>query len=87
MQHALPELLLGRSRIEGVLQFSLEGLELLAQVPLEFLSLVPGQLLRLEVLLQLRQLGLQLSNLLQSIVLMAHLFLTPEIKTVKTLWL
>lgn len=40
----LPELLLSRSCIQGVFQFSLEGFKLLAQIPLEFLSLVPGLL-------------------------------------------
>lgn len=85
MKHTVPKLLLGCSCVEGVLQFSLQGLKLFTQVPLEFLSLVPGLFFGLEVLLQLRQLRLQLPNLLQSVVLMADFFLAPEIKVLKCL--
>lgn len=76
-QRAVPKFLLGSGCIKGVLQFSLKGLKLFTQVPLEFLSLVSGHFLRLEVLLQLRQLGLQLPHLFQSVVLLANLVLAP----------
>lgn len=72
-----PQFLLGSGCIKGVLQFGLKGLKLFTQVPLEFLSLVPGQFLWIEVLLQLRHLSLQLPHLFQSVVLLANLVFTP----------
>lgn len=59
-----PELLLGSRGVQCVLQLRLQGLQLLAEVPLEFLCFSATQLLRLQVLLKLSQVGLELSDLL-----------------------
>lgn len=73
----VPELMLCGGRVQRVLQLSLESFQLLAKVSAVFLSLGPGRPLQLQVLLQLRDLGLQLADLLLSLVLGRRLFLDP----------
>lgn len=73
-----PELLLGSRGVQCVLQLCLQGLQLLAEVPLEFLRFGATQLLRLQVLLKLSQVGLKLSNLLESVVLLGSFLITPD---------
>lgn len=72
-----PELLLGGRGVQRVLQLRLQGLQLLAEVPLEFLRFGATQPLRLQVLLKLGQVGLKLSNLLQSVVLLGSFLIAP----------
>lgn len=82
---SLPELLLGSGGVQCVLQLRLQSLQLLAEVPLELLGLVPGHLLRLQVLLQLCQLGLQLTHLLQRVVLLSCFLITSNADTQSTI--
>lgn len=74
---APPELLLGGRAVQGVFQLRLEGLQLLAQVPLLLLGLVACGPLRVQVLLQVRDVGFQLPDLFQCVVLLADLIFQP----------
>ena len=60
----LPELQLGGGGVQRVLQLRLQRLQLLSQVPAVLLRLGAGLPLQLQVLLQLRDLRLQLSDIL-----------------------
>ncbi|TNN83701.1 hypothetical protein EYF80_006219 [Liparis tanakae] len=72
------ELLLCCGGVQSVLQFRLEGLQLLSQVPAVFLSLGSRLPLQLQILLQLGDLSLQLPDLLLGHVLGCSLLLDPE---------
>lgn len=72
-----PELLLGGRAVQCVLQLRLQCLQLLAQVSLLLLSLVPRGPFRVQVLLQVRDVALQLPDLLQGVVLLSNFIVQP----------
>lgn len=80
---SVPQFLLGSSVVLCVFQLRLQGLQLLSQVPAVFLSLDPGLSLQLQVLLQFRQLSLQLTDLFLGHVLLGRLLLNPLGKDIK----
>lgn len=75
---SLPELLLSGGGVQSVLQLGLEGLQLFSQVPAVFLCLGTRLPLQLQVLLQLRELSLHLSDLFLRQVLLRRLLLDPN---------
>lgn len=79
----LPQLLLCCGSVQSVLQLGLKGLQLLCQVPALFLSLGARLPLQLQILLQLRDLSLQLPDLLLGCILGCSLFLDPEGETTR----
>lgn len=72
-----PELLLGGRAVQRVLQLRLQRLQLLPQVSLLLLGLVPGGPFRVQVLLQVRDVALQLPDLLQGVVLLSDFVVQP----------
>lgn len=72
-----PELLLSSRGVQRVLQLGLQSLQLLTQVPLQFLCFGPGHLLRFQIFLELGEVRLQFPDLLQGIVLLDRLIVVP----------
>lgn len=72
-----PELLLGGRAVQRVLQLRLQCLQLLPQVSLLLLGLVPRGPFRVQVLLQVRDVALQLPDLLQGVVLLSDFVVQP----------
>lgn len=68
-----PQFLLRRGGVQRVLQLCFQCLQLLAQVPLLLLRLVPRRLFGLQVFLQLGDLRLQLPHHLECVVLVQRL--------------
>lgn len=72
-----PELLLGGRAVQRVLQLRLQRLQLLPQVSLLLLGLVSRGPFRVQVLLQVRDVALQLPDLLQGVVLLSNFIIKP----------
>lgn len=73
----LPQLLLRSRRVQGIFQLSLQGFQLLPQVSAMLISLVPSLSLHLQVVLQLREFGSQIPDLLLGRTLGCSLLLDP----------